>query len=94
VVGGRTLTSDNLSPGNLPAWMIELAEQLGMIEPDALLPTGLIVGSAVIADCTPLTLTTDIGKLTSFFQWHLTDVERFKTNFNNRCLRQRQRDRR
>jgi hypothetical protein len=28
--------------------MIELAEQVGMIEPGALLPTGVIVGSAVI----------------------------------------------
>jgi hypothetical protein len=38
--------------GNLPAWMIELAEQVGMIEPEllsgTLLPTGVIVGSAVI----------------------------------------------
>ncbi len=32
----------------LPEWMIELAEQVGMIEPGALLPTGVIVGSAII----------------------------------------------
>src|SRR5205823_5046542 len=32
----------------LPAWMIELAEQVKMIPSDALLPTGVIVGSAVI----------------------------------------------
>jgi hypothetical protein len=32
----------------LPAWMIELAEQVGMIAPGTLLPTGVIVGSAVI----------------------------------------------
>jgi hypothetical protein len=31
-----------------PAWMIELAEQVKMIEPGTLLPTGVIVGSAVI----------------------------------------------
>jgi len=33
-----------------PKWMIELAEQVGMIEPGTLpgLPTGVIVGSAVI----------------------------------------------
>ena len=37
----------------LPEWMIELAEQVGMIEPDALggLPRGVIVGSAVIEKC-------------------------------------------
>src|SRR5688572_16201407 len=37
----------------MPAWMIELAEQVGMIEElrsatGALLPTGVIVGTAVI----------------------------------------------
>jgi hypothetical protein len=35
----------------LPAWLIELAEQAGMIEPGASLPTGVIVGSAVIERC-------------------------------------------
>jgi hypothetical protein len=35
----------------LPAWMIELAEQVGMIEPGTILPTGVIVGSAMIAKC-------------------------------------------
>jgi hypothetical protein len=37
-----------------PAWMIELAEQVGMIEAGALLPTGVIVGSAVISRCEAL----------------------------------------
>ncbi len=37
-----------------PAWMIELAEQVKMIEPGALLPTGVIVGSAVISRCEAL----------------------------------------
>jgi hypothetical protein len=37
-----------------PAWMIELAEQVRMIEPGALLPTGVIVGSAVISRCEAL----------------------------------------
>ena len=45
-----------VAPGTLaggspvPPWMIELAEQVGMIEPGALeqLPRGVIVGSAVI----------------------------------------------
>jgi hypothetical protein len=31
--------------------MLELAEQVGMIEPNALLPRGVIVGSAVISKC-------------------------------------------
>src|SRR4051794_13324631 len=39
-------------PGaDLPDWMIELAEQVKMIEPGALLPKGVIVGSAVIERC-------------------------------------------
>src|SRR5215208_2508989 len=40
----------------LPAWMVELAEQVGMIEPGALagLPMGVIVGSAVIGRCAPV----------------------------------------
>jgi tryptophan synthase alpha subunit len=32
--------------------MLKLAEQIGMIEPGALLPTGVIVGSAVIEKVT------------------------------------------
>ncbi len=36
-------------PGEaLPEWMLELAEQVKLIEPGALLPTGVIVGSAVV----------------------------------------------
>ncbi|MDB5318470.1 MAG: hypothetical protein JWN40_101 [Phycisphaerales bacterium] len=38
----------------LQRWMIELAEQVGMIEAGALLPTGVIVGSAVISRCEAL----------------------------------------
>ncbi len=42
--------ADNIVVPNekLPDWMIELAEQVKLIEPGALLPTGVIVGSAVI----------------------------------------------
>src|SRR5688572_10348552 len=43
--------SEDLRVEALPAWMIELAEQVGMIEAGALLPTGVIVGSAVIEKC-------------------------------------------
>jgi hypothetical protein len=60
----------------LPEWMIELAEQVKMIEPGALLPTGMIVGSAVIEKCLPLT--TDNGPLTTMYAWHLIDVQRAK----------------
>src|SRR5882757_8309301 len=40
--------SEDLRVATPPKWMLELAEQVGMIEAGALLPTGVIVGSAVI----------------------------------------------
>ena len=52
-----------------PLWMIELAEQVGMIEPGELLPTGVIVGSAVIEK---------VSRVDSFFRWHLAGVRRAK----------------
>jgi hypothetical protein len=49
VVSGRwsVKIADNIvvPTEKLPAWMIELAEQVGMIEPGALLPTGVIAGT-------------------------------------------------
>src|SRR4051812_15413576 len=51
---GKGIWSRDLStPGELlPAWMLELAEQVRLIEPEllrgTLLPTGVIVGSAVV----------------------------------------------
>ena len=51
----------------LPAWMLELAEQVRLIEPGTLLPTGVIVGSAVIEKVT---------RGEQFYEWHLTGVER------------------
>ena len=68
----RPLTSDNLSAGTPPDWMLELAKMLILKD----LPTGVIVGSAVIERCSPLT--TDNQQLTTLYQWHLTDVERAK----------------
>src|SRR5256885_965034 len=61
-------------PGSPPLWMIELAEQVRMIEPEllttgALLPTGVIVGSAVIEK---------VSRADSIYRWHLADVERAK----------------
>jgi hypothetical protein len=49
----RPIWSDDLRVATPPEWMLELAEQVEMIEPEllqnrALLPTGVIVGSAVI----------------------------------------------
>ena len=44
----QPIWSDDLRVGTPPAWMIELAEQVKMIEAGAILPTGVIVGSAVI----------------------------------------------
>ena len=84
---------DLVVPGEkLPPWMIELAEQVGMIEPDALLPTGVIVGSAVIERCERVDsgqlpvasaksrdrslLATDNSQLTTLFKWHLADIQR------------------
>jgi hypothetical protein len=52
-----------------PAWMIELAEQVKMIEPGALLPTGVIVGSAVIEK---------VSQVDDMYRWHLAGVERAK----------------
>ena len=65
--------------------MIELAEALKLWKPGgsptAGLPTGLIVGSAVIESCTeaaPSPLTPRPSPL-FYYEWHLTDVQRIKT---------------
>jgi hypothetical protein len=61
--------SHDLRLGTPPAWMIELAEQVGMISPGELasLPTGVIVGSAVIEK---------VSKADSMYRWHLADARR------------------
>jgi hypothetical protein len=53
-VNDKSWSRDITKPlaGDLPQWMIELAEQVGMIEPGALLPTGVIAGSTVIENVT------------------------------------------
>jgi hypothetical protein len=58
-----------------PAWMIELAEQVGMIEPGAVLPIGVIVGSAVIDNVT----SPDSSRPGELFRWHLANVRRVET---------------
>ena len=70
-----------------PLWMIELAEQVGMIEADAQggLPTGVIVGSAVIEKVVcrgeprvrPVSFASEgEHKVRPCYEWHLTGVER------------------
>ncbi|MGH7214125.1 MAG: ASCH domain-containing protein [Tepidisphaeraceae bacterium] len=62
-----------------PLWMIELAEQVKLIEPGATLPTGVIVGSAVIEKVTAVESTGgDPSEAGPLFRWHLVDVERTK----------------
>lgn len=68
--------SQDLQVATPPAWMIELAEQLKLIEPElvrgARLPTGVIVGSAVIDRVSP----PDPADPRGLFRWHLADVQR------------------
>jgi hypothetical protein len=47
--------------------MLQLAEQMKLIEPDTLLPTGVIVGSAVIERVT---------RRDDIYAWHLANVDR------------------
>ena len=68
---GKVWSRDLAMPGDrLPTWMLELAEQVRMVEPGALLPRGVIVGTAVIDR-----VTTVPGDDT-LFRWHLVDIER------------------
>ena len=55
-----------------PMWMMELARRVISKE----LPTGVIVGSAVIERCEAVQRTTDDGQRTPLFEWHLAGVER------------------
>jgi hypothetical protein len=65
--------SDDLQVGSPPAWMAELARQVGMIGPGEELLTGLIVGSAKIERIIEPTAPGDV------FQWVLCDVRREPT---------------
>ena len=86
--GNRVWSTDLVAPGDAPppAWMLELAAMLRLIEPGASLPTGVIVGSAVIERCLPVA---DVGlaapaapgsaaHLPRFFEWHLGGIERVR----------------
>jgi hypothetical protein len=77
-VGSDIWSRDLAMPSDaLPRWMIELAEQVGMIEAGALLPTGVIVGSAVIER---VTQNDDPSAYSgqALFEWHLADARRAK----------------
>ncbi len=60
----------------LPPWMLELAEGLRLFPHE--LPTGVIVGSAVIERCAaPVpSLRSDASSPIPLYEWHLTGVER------------------
>lgn len=64
----------------LPPWMIELAEQFKLIPGfDRLtLPTGVIVGSAVIDKVQELAESCQLSAVGSLYAWHLCDVKRLK----------------
>ena len=66
-------STDLAMPEQLPPWMLELAEQVGMIEPDALLPTGVIVGTAVIERVIPPEREDGAAGL---YRWELGEVRR------------------
>jgi hypothetical protein len=69
---GIRIWSRELAVDPAPDWMIELAEQMKMIEPGALLPRGVIVGSAIIERCLPVSSCS----LPAFYEWRLTNVKR------------------
>lgn len=71
----RPVLSDNLQVETPPPWMIELANALRLFSHE--LPTGLIVGSAVIERCEPHgALASDVNSHPDFYEWHLTNVKR------------------
>jgi len=68
--------SNDLDVAQPPSWMLELARQVKLIEPDADLPTGLLVGTAVIEK---VEAPSDASAVAStIFMWHLADVQRLK----------------
>jgi hypothetical protein len=74
---GRIWSRDLAVPDEpLPPWMVELAQALRMWKPGEL-PTGVIVGSAVIERCDRIDPVTPHSSLPTVFRWHLKDVQRF-----------------
>ncbi len=69
-------SEDLAVPGEpLPEWMVEMARMLRLIGPESAgLPTGVIVGSAVIERCSPPDPAADGAG--GPFRWHLAGAER------------------
>ena len=87
--GPRAVWSRDLGGAEPPPWIVELAEAMELLGPDARLPSGVIVGSAIVDRVEHV----DSGSLivdgrrtlspstihnppSTFFRWHLRDVER------------------
>ena len=87
--GPRAVWSRDLAGAEPPPWIVELAEAMELLGPDVRLPSGVIVGSAVVDRVEHV----DSGSLivdsrrtlspstihnppSTFFRWHLRDVER------------------
>jgi len=75
----RRIWSDDLAVpgrthprGEIPPWLIELAEALILDK----LPRGVIVGSAVIEKCVRSSRMTNGPAPMTLFEWHLAGVER------------------
>jgi len=70
------VVGDNIEPPGkaLPPWMIELANGLQMFPHE--LPTGVIVGSAVIEKCVRCESAAIDDPMSVFYEWHLAHVER------------------
>lgn len=91
--GVRPIASDNLVPAAPPPWLAELAVAMRLFGAEAEklggLPTGLIVGTAVIekvstVEHTPGTASdmqarpASVLSLQPYYQWHLAEVRRLK----------------
>lgn len=68
--------SNDLDVAAPPAWMLELAKQVGLIRVDAELPRGVIVGSAVIDRVETIS---GVDGSPDTFGWHLADIRRETT---------------
>jgi hypothetical protein len=92
-IWSRDLARLDLDDGEAPLpWMIELANAIKLFPHE--LPTGVIVGTAVIEKCEEVgsrqyavgsgekrdrsPLATDNSQLATLYQWHLADIERVK----------------
>src|SRR4051794_7512812 len=75
--GQEKMWSKDLGGGDPSPWILEMANAVKLFPYE--LPTGVIVGSAVIekVDCCELAVGGEKqGQLTTMYQWHLTEVER------------------